>query len=879
LDLKLKILHLQSFLDKLPEVSTDKLVVKKKRFHPLGLFSEQIFGPVTDYTCQCGIKNDKEPNSVCEKCGVKYTVNAVRRTNMAKIKLPYKVLHPVVYLSMNKRNTKLSKIFKEILSGRYVYRKIDGKYEKTDETYMLITDYYDLIENLVKDIQPVLYDSLVKNCESIFVDSLLVIPPKLRPIIQTNKDITVDIITSKYRQILNKIVQLETVPNRDKLLFYQYDTINELSKSVYDLYELFFDSINGSKNKIIRKYLLGKRIDFSGRTVIITDPYLKFDEVGVSSYILAELFKPEIIKKLVEKGLTTTSQEGNELINKYQKNLVDIYDIIKETCDGHIVILNRQPTLHRMGMFAFRVKTKKSKTLHLHPLTCDPYNADFDGDQMAIYRPLTEDAVNECLEKMLPSKNLLSISNHKLNFKTSQSIVFGIYTLTKEDDKYDFQIVKDIDGVMTTEGRKMFNDILPDDFPYINKTIAKKELNDILHELSLHKEYDTPDIMDKIKELGFRIATEYPIDVSLDNYYVPEVTYEYKKNNIYVNSEPYKNVQNEQKDVERLWTKFPLHELIDSSTRGSKIQAKQLFYSRGHISNFKGQFIDEPIINNLVDGLEPKEFFNSCYGTRKGLIDTADNTASSGFLTRQLIYLCSSIELDYDLEDCGSTDGITVKIKDHSDYEKYYGRYVIDKDGVRLINENDIGNTITIRSPIRCKGDKICKTCYGKLHELVNSRYIGIIAAQAIGEINTQNVLRTFHTSGAAEVKDNSTTQSDIVSDMDKVKKAFNGSLSSPYEMLNVLQTVYWSYSNIQSIHLELLVSQMIWYIDDENYVLWRKMDVDKIPTIQSRLRSIRFTSKLLSFIFSKGGVSLIDVLTETTTTENILIKFLFNEI
>jgi len=876
----LKLLDVEKYGEGLPEISASKIMKSQNTFHSQGIFSEQIFGPVRDYTCQCKIKNTTDVGKLCERCGVRFTSSIVRRRTMATIKLPCLVLHPMIYLAMKQKSDRFSKMMARLLTGYTFYELEQGKFvEKVSDDEMDIKVLYELVEEMAKKFVPDIYKVLKTKFDSIYTKHIVVIPPDLRPIIVTNKELAMDSLNYIYQHILIKIEQYNKFTEPEKTKFFNYDFVMGIWYDVFKMYEHCEDYINGDKQKLIRNNLLGKRIDFSGRSTIVVDPCLGLDEAGVSDKLLVSLFKPELINYMLQKKVCVTSQEANELLGKHITDQINLHDIIKETCDGKIIILNRQPTLHRMGMFAFKVVTKDTLAIHINPLICAPYNADFDGDQMAIYRPLTIDATVECIDKMLPSKNLLSVSNTNFNFAPSQSMVYGIFILTQDDKEYDFNEEIEHEGIKTTKGRVEFNKIFPEDYPFVNETIDRKTIKNILYELSIKYSSDiVAGVCDKIKNIGFEYSTFYPVNVCLDNYVIPEVTYELKEKEIYNSDNPNVNIANEERYIEGLKPKFKLNKLIRSSARGDWLQAKQIFWARGHVSDYQGNFLKTPIIHSLIEGLTPREHFLSCYGTRKGLIDTAENTAKAGYMTRQLIYAMSSIELDYDSEDCGTTEGIPIKL-DEKMINHLYGRYVIDELGVsRKVTVDDIGKKLVLRSPIRCKGKNICKKCYGELSSLARSRYVGFIAAQAIGEINTQHVLRTFHISGAAIAKVGSDTQEDIISDMKKVGDVLSGKCESYREMLSILMKVYGSYSNIQMVHVELLISQLLWSDSDGKLVLWRRMGVDVPYKAYSKIVCIGFQSPLLAFAFSPGRTNFYEIL-KNPNYNNILLKFMFNRL
>jgi len=880
----MEIVDINKFSQKLPRITSSKIYTRKSFFKD-GIFSQQIFGPIHDYTCECGIKDTTNIGHRCPNCGVKYVASSERRYSYATIDMPVKILHPLVYLSIKSRRSNFKTLLEDILNGYKFY-----EYDESKDTFITldevidvsIDDFYNIIEKLIMKIDNRMYTLLKNTIGSIFVKNIIVTPPDTRPVvISKTNDIIMDEMNYKYRDILTKIDQYNILINPEKSMYINYDFTLNIWKDTFALYDMAEEYINGDKKKLIRKNIMGKSIDFSGRAVISVDPTLKLDECGVSYKILLEIFKPELIKDLISSGFCCTMHEADSMIKDALDDKIDLFDQIKKVCTHQIVILNRAPTLHRQSLFAFKAIPTKDKVIHLHPLMCEPYNADFDGDQMAIYRPILQKSIDECKRYMIPSQNLLSPSTGSFTFVPSQTIIYGLHQLTKIgnlpfqqliDYEYNGEIIK------TTEGRIKFNSFLPPEYRFINEDVGKKTIMKLLNSIALkYTNENVSTFVDMIKEIGYEYSTYYPADVSIDNFYVDETSYDERKTKIFTSKTPIDNIRREEAELEKLKSKFKLKEMIETSSRGDWLQAKQIFLCRGHVSDYNGVFIKTPIIHNFVEGLTAYEHFLSCYGTRKGLIDTSINTSKSGYLSRQFVYVLSSAMIDYNLKDCGSKNGIEYDVTEEN-FKQLYGRYVIEKDGsVRLISKNDIGSTVTLRSPIRCKGDNICLTCYGDTAKYIKSRMVGIIAAQTLGEISTQNTLRTFHTSGAAQIGE-SDDQEDIISDMKKISSALSGKISNHKDMIKVLNSTYGSYKPIQFIHNEILVSQLLWSVVDNKMVLWRKLEDNVEYKALSKMVAIAIHSPLLGYIFSAGKSDLYKMLL-SKKSNNILVKFLYNEL
>lgn len=385
----------------------------------------------------------------------------------------------------------------------------------------------------------------------------------------------------------------------------------------------------------------------------------------------------------------------------------------------------------------------------------------------------------------------------------------------------------EINGVELTEGQYLFNSCLPDNYDLITEPIDGKKLLQIMNDIAYSCTPETTiKTFDKIKELGFKYATKYGYTLSLDDLYRPDLLKLLK----YLTGDKEKDMKflEEDERIQKGLKDCSFSIFIESGARGSWDQARQLVLTRGYIAGSDNKIRDNMIKSSLVSGHSPKEFFESCWGSRKGLLDTATSTGDSGYLTRQLIYSTCTTELDENLDDCGTSDGLEIKVTREM-ISSIIGRYYIKDDGtLKLIKSSNckslIGKTIRLRSPIYCEGRKICKTCYGNLYRILHSDQIGIIATQTIGERSTQLVLRTFHTSGAAKSsKDGTDTNEDIIQGMTIVKKIFHNpskliNLDNPANLVNLLFEIFGRFGGIHLIHFEVIVASMMWIGDNR----WR---------------------------------------------------------
>lgn len=414
-------------------------------------------------------------------------------------------------------------------------------------------------------------------------------------------------------------------------------------------------------------------------------------------------------------------------------------------------------------------------------------------------------------------------------------------------------------------GRYLFNKCLPEDYPVIDKCIDGKILTEILNDIAMkYPPKVVINTLDNVKNLGFTQSTIRGYTLGIDDLYSKELmeiadslTGDMKKDMKILNSD---------KVMDVLKT-FSFRDYIESGARGSWDQVKQLVLSRGYVSDSKGRIRPELIRSSLVKGLNQKEFFNSCWGARKGLLDTALSTGVSGYLTRQLIYSCVFVELDEELDDCGTTDYMRVFVEDYEMAKSLLWRYFRVKDRLVKITtsnyKNIIGKTINLRTPIYCKSEKICKKCYGDLHKILHSNQIGIIATQTIGEITTQLVLRTFHLSGVAKSKEESEeSQDDIISGLAVANKLFHKptsvvNIEKPYDLVKATYKIFNEYKKIHMIHYETIISAMMW-VENTPWRLTENREDNKYEWV-SILQIPSRSSWLLGVAFSNLKAKLLD--------------------
>jgi len=589
------------------------------------------------------------------------------------------------------------------------------------------------------------------------------------------------------------------------------------------------DLLKGKQGRF-RQNLLGKRIDYSGRSVIVVGPQLKINQCGIPKKMALELFKPFVISKLIQREYVHNIRSANKFI---ESDRGEVWDILEEVTADAFVLLNRAPTLHRLGIQAFNPVLIEGKAIQVHPLVCDAYNADFDGDQMAVHVPLTKEARKEANEIMLSIRNLLKPSHGGPVTTPGKDMAWASYyltmTLTEPDEKtmkvfsnpdqlvYAYEVKKvglqewvrlRMNGeiIVTTVGRVILNRLFPEKIGFVNDTLGKKQIANIVREtLEYYGQEFTAVLLDKIKNLGFRYAmlsgyswgmSELPTIkekpgivkagdarvLEVENFYAQGLLTQGERHSQIVKI--WTEVKDSIEDLSKnsLTKGSSAQTMIESGARGAWGQLTQMIGMIGMKASPSGDIIELPVKSSFKDGVDVLEFFISSHGIRKGLTDTALKTANAGYLTRRLVDVSQDVVV-HD-EDCGDTDGVVLT---HAESEeigepllvRILGRFslspikmpggskvIVKAD--ELITEEHI-RTLTVakadlvdahvRSVMTCKSLRgVCQKCYGydiaynKLVKIGTS--VGIIAAQSIGEPGTQLTMRTFHTGGVAGGKD-----------------------------------------------------------------------------------------------------------------------------
>ncbi|MBI2610831.1 DNA-directed RNA polymerase subunit beta' [Candidatus Kaiserbacteria bacterium] len=700
--------------------------------------------------------------------------------------------------------------------------------------------------------------------EWMFITRLPVVPPALRPMValEGGRHASSD-LNDLYRRVINRnnrLKRLLAIHAPDVILRNEKRILQEAVDALLDnsmrrgagvlgilggrrrALKSLADYLKG-KHGYLRQNLLGKRVDYSGRSVIVVGPDLALDECGLPKHMVLELFRPFVIQGLLSRELAYNIRGAGRLI---EDEAPEVWPILEEAIHNKHVLLNRAPTLHRQSIQAFRPVLIEGNAIQVHPLVCPAYNADFDGDAMAVHVPLSEASQLEAAKIMSANKNILKPGSGDVVVASKLlDIVLGCFWMTKvlpgakgegksfpstnaAITAFDFGAIdlrakikllpgeskkyEHFGGMVfeTTVGRLLFNSVLPSDFPFVNEEITNKRMQRLVQDLVTHYKLDgIPVILDKIKAFGFRYATYAGITWSLPDVVVPKV----KEALVREGREKAAKEQDNFReglltDEERrrmtleIWSKVSadlrkhvlesldkngsVHDMITSGARGSVVQLHQMAGMKGLITNPRGEVVEFPIISSYKEGLTPIEYFISTHGARKGLADTALNTARAGYLTRRLFDVAHDVVVLED--DCGTKEGVVIRRPRKEDIggsfsDRITGRVLAEESGLykrgtllhrddaKALEESNV-QELLVRSPMTCRVARgVCQMCYGTdltTGELVDlGEAIGVVAAQAIGEPGTQLTMRTFHTGGVV------TAGGDITMGLPRVEEVF----------------------------------------------------------------------------------------------------------
>ena len=782
-------------------------------------------------------------------------------------------------VAFHKYSMKYGSLFEAGIGAEAVYevlkkvdlKKLVEKLEKAlEKASALDSDKLDKRISLIK--------SMIKSGvrpEWMFLTRIPVIPPALRPMVALDggRYATSD-VNDLYRRVINRnnrLLKLREINAPDVILRNEKRILQEAVDALIDnsirhgaatgaaaaqaqkrALKSLSDNLK-SKRGLFRQNLLGKRVDYSGRSVIVVGPELALDQCGLPKHMALELFRPFVISGLLKRELAYNIRGAGRLIDD---STPEVWSILEEVIKDKYVLLNRAPTLHRLGIQAFRPTLIEGNAIQVHPLVCTAFNADFDGDQMAVHVPLGVEAQTEAREIMASDKNILKPGNGDPTVVAKLlDIVLGCYWITKtvEGAKGEGKIFESPSAAVsaqsfdaigyrskikvlapaegkesakyaeykgqifeTTVGRILFNEVLPADYPFINKEIDRKKLtatiDDMITRYGIEK---IPSILDKIKTFGFKYTTHSGTTWGIDDLVIPkgktEVITKAKTHSDLIVSQFNDGLLTEEERIRKnieIWHKAKtdveklipatlnkmgsVYDMFISGARGSIAQMTQMAGMKGLISSTSGETIEFPILSCSKEGLTPIEYFITTHGSRKGLTDTALNTAKAGYLTRKLFVVAQDVMVTED--DCGTKNFITIKKQTASGIEipiskNIRGRvlaqdvataggkvlfkkgHLLSKAEAMEIEEAGISE-VAVRSPLACESVKgVCVSCYGvdlgKNALVALGEAVGTVAAQAIGEPGTQLTMRTFHSGGAASVG------GDITAGLPRVEEVF----------------------------------------------------------------------------------------------------------
>ena len=835
---------------------------------------------------------------VCERCGVEVTRAKVRRERMGHIELAAPVSHIWYFKGTPSRIGQMLEISQKRLEEVLYFTKYivtdpgDTSLEKkqilTEKEYQDARERFEDkfkagmgaesikvlleeidVEALANELKAELKDlpagqkrlKLLKRLEIVeafrvsgnrpewmILDVVPVIPPELRPMVPLDggRYATSD-LNDLYRRVINRnnrlkrMLELEApdiiVRNEKRMLQEAVDALIDNGRHGRPVtgpnnraFKSLSDMLKGKQGRF-RQNLLGKRVDYSGRSVIVVGPELKMYQCGLPKEMALELFKPFVMKRLVDTNPQINIKSARKMVERGKD---EVWDALENVIQGHPVLLNRAPTLHRLGIQAFEPVLVEGRALKLHPLACTAYNADFDGDQMSVHVPLSVEAQAEARFLMLAANNLLKPADGKPVTVPTQDMVLGSYylTLEKDGEKGEGKVFRDVNEAMmayqagvvslqakvkvrvtrtagdrqvskiidATVGRLIFNENIPQDLGYVDRTdsskqfdleigflVKKKQLGDIIERcIRKHGTTKTSEVLDSIKALGFKYSTKAAITVAVCDAVVPPA-----KKDILANADKlvdkvdkqYKrgliSREGKSKKFIEIWSKAtddvtaalqanldrynPIYMMSDSGARGSIAQIRQLAGMRGLIANTSGATIEMPIRANYREGLTILEYFIASRGARKGLTDTALRTADSGYLTRRLVDVSQDVIITED--DCGTHEGIEVfEIKNGNEMiepfaERLVGRFLVEdlknpKTGEVIMSSNKLmtpvdakkvidalnaegRDSIAIRSVLGCKSKRgVCAKCYGM--DLAHSTVVSV--GEAVGIIAAQSI-------------------------------------------------------------------------------------------------------------------------------------------
>ena len=766
-------LDLNQYKKGLKPIKSTEYFSKPGEYHPDGLFSEAIFGPEESLE---------------------------RKKTFSYIQLDVKAIHPSAFQILIKLDMKI----KDFISSQDTFSLDDNK------TLVRDPDGVTGINEFVKIFPKIKFrgdtaerEKFIKKVEQAYAANTLVItiipviPPEQRPAYEdANGNWVIDPLNDYYVSIMRKSSQLKGASPGPL-----YDLLNyEVQKAVLE-HDKFIRKLIQKKRGLIRSQMLGKRTDFSGRAVVTPGPDLKVNELGLPLRMAVSLFEPFIVHRLFNSGKVDLEKLGAlikdytglelsidsvKMIFKAIKSDDDVpeelYNMIFEAAEvsmmNRVVLAKRDPVLHAEGVRPFKPVLIRGNTIKVCTLQVQGFNADFDGDTMAVFHPITNEAQEEVQTRMMRSVG--AENSTAVNFQLTKEMAAGLFIMTRNIKRTASPVVmtkpemeKATDpyipvkyrGHVTTLGKALFNSFYPADFKFFNGEVDKGIVNATIPIiLEKYGQKVAIETFSGLMEIGFKFATIMAPSITLNDVAMPSELLQLKKQLKGASIEESDAILNKMEKIlsEHFKKKGSgVYDLAESGAAKGWGQPRQIFVAKGNVADPTGKVLP-PIEGSFTDGLTNKEYFESASGARKGIIDRVLNTAETGYMARKLAYVTNTVEIDLLLKDCKTKRTLNQRLNKDL-IKRLYGRYIINGGKLQEFDEKNfkVGDVIHLRSPVYCEAPKLCHTCYGKLLSRHKSPYAGIIAAQIMGEAGTQTIMRTFHTGGAVKV-----IQKDLISDI-----------------------------------------------------------------------------------------------------------------
>lgn len=756
-------LELKNFKKGLKPITTTEIFSKPGEFHPDGLFSEAIFG------------SEESPE---------------RKKTFSYIDLSATVIHPSAYMLLIQLDRKIE----QLVSAQDTF-SVDSKgtLQQDPDGVTGIASFINLLPKIKFRGGTDTRDKFVIKIKeankqgTLFIDIIPVIPPTQRDAYQDEKGMwVIDPLNDYYTTIIRRAYQVKSAAKSGPL----FDLLNfELQKAVIN-HDNFIRKLIQKKRGLIRSQMLGKRTDFSGRAVITPGPDLKVNEIGIPLRMAVSLFEPFIIHRLFHSGRVDPAKlsaevkkfTGFELSIDSIKSVFKaikggdklpqlLYDMMFEATEvsmmGRVVLAKRDPVLHAESVRAFVPILIGGNTVQLCTLQVGGFNADFDGDTMGIFHPITDEAQEEARTRMMRSES--GETDNAVNFELSKEMCVGLYTLTKNIKSTKSPIAvndKDLETATnpyipvlyrkktTTMGKAIYNSAFPTTFPFFDGVVTKSIVNGMIPViLKKYGQEQAIKTFSTLKRVGFKFSTIIAPSITLDDLKLPSEILQMKKDLEKASVEEAGPLLKKMQEllIEHL-KDTGLYDLVESGSAKGWGQPMQLLVAKGLVADPDGNVLD-PISGSFSDGLTNKEYFKSASGARKGIIDRVLNTSATGYMSRKLAYVLNSVEIDRQLLDCKTKRTLDFRLSKGL-ANRMKGRYVLEKGKPELFDPKNykMGSMVNLRSPVFCESTKLCHTCYGKLLERHRSPYVGVMAAQLVGEAGTQTIMRSFHMGGAVEV-------------------------------------------------------------------------------------------------------------------------------